>query len=74
MLLLRASGGEAVNDEDFSRMKSLITDCITHEIANPDHNAYLSDKEEFYRAISELLQKANGQKAKKPNKSLEPTP
>jgi pimeloyl-ACP methyl ester carboxylesterase len=74
VLLLRANGGEAVNDEDFSRMKSLITDCMTHEIANPDHNVYLSDKEEFYRALGELLKKANGHKAKKPNKSLEPIP
>jgi pimeloyl-ACP methyl ester carboxylesterase len=74
VLLLRAKGGEAVTDEDFSRMKSLIVDCMAYEVANPDHNVYLSNTEEFYRIFDRFLKRVPEHKTKKPNKSLEPTP
>jgi pimeloyl-ACP methyl ester carboxylesterase len=74
VLLVRARGGEAVSDEDFSKMKTLIPNCLAHEIANPDHNVYLSNKDEFYRCFDQFLDWALEKKQQKPNKSLEPTP
>ena len=57
VLLLRARKGEAVSDEDFLKMQSLIGDCMAREVSNPDHNVHLGNKEEFYRYFDEFLEK-----------------
>jgi 2-succinyl-6-hydroxy-2,4-cyclohexadiene-1-carboxylate synthase len=57
VLLIRAKGNEAVSDEDFTKMQSLITDCVAHEMSHPDHNVYLSNKAEFYRYFDEFLKR-----------------
>lgn len=48
VMLIRAKGGEAVSDEDFVKMQSLIPNCLAHEMSHLDHNVYLSNKAEFY--------------------------
>lgn len=57
VLLIRAKRGEAVSDEDFLKMQSLIGDCMTCEMSHPDHNVHLGNKEEFYRCFDEFLKK-----------------
>lgn len=48
VLLVRSGSHEAVPDEDFARMQSLLKNCTAREMSHPDHNVYLSDKEQFY--------------------------
>jgi pimeloyl-ACP methyl ester carboxylesterase len=55
VLLLRAKGGDAVSDEDFSKMQSLLPNCLAREVASPDHNVHLANKEEFYGYFDEFL-------------------
>jgi pimeloyl-ACP methyl ester carboxylesterase len=56
VLLVRSSSHEAVPDDDFRKMQALIPNCMAREVSQPDHNVYLSDKEEFYRYFDEFLQ------------------
>jgi pimeloyl-ACP methyl ester carboxylesterase len=55
VLLIRAKGGEAVPDEDFIKMQSMIANCSAFEVSHPDHNVHLSKKEEFYGYFSRFL-------------------
>lgn len=55
VLLIRAKGNGAVLDEDFVKMQSLISNCITYEMSDSDHNVHLSNKEEFYKYLDEFL-------------------
>jgi 2-succinyl-6-hydroxy-2,4-cyclohexadiene-1-carboxylate synthase len=55
VLLMRASGGEAVPDEDFVRMRTLLRRCMVREVMNPDHNIHQGNKEEFYGYMDEFL-------------------
>lgn len=55
VLLLRAKGNDAVSDEAFAKMQSLIPDCLAREVDHPDHNVHLASKEEFYRYFDEFL-------------------
>lgn len=55
VLLIRASSHEAISDEDFTKMKSLIPNCMAHEVSHPDHNVHLGNKEEFYAYFDEFL-------------------
>lgn len=55
VLLIRACNHEAISDEDFSCMQSLIPNCIAHEVSHPDHNVHLGNKEEFYTYFDEFL-------------------
>lgn len=55
VMLVRAKGNDAVSDEDFHKMKSLISNCIACEVLNPDHNVHLGNKEEFYGYFDEFL-------------------
>jgi pimeloyl-ACP methyl ester carboxylesterase len=57
VLLVRTKNGEAVSDEDFLKMQSLIGDCMACEMSHPDHNVHLGNKEEFYRYFDEFLKK-----------------
>jgi pimeloyl-ACP methyl ester carboxylesterase len=57
VMLLRANGHEAVPDEDFIKMQSLIPDCMPYEVSHPDHNVHLGNKEEFYRYFDEFLKR-----------------
>lgn len=57
VMLIRAKGSDAVSDQDFIKMQSLLTDCISHEMSNPDHNVYLSDKEMFYGYFDDFLKR-----------------
>jgi len=57
VLLIRAKGNDAVPDEDFTKMQSLITDCVAHEMSHPDHNVHLSNKAEFYEYFDEFLKR-----------------
>jgi hypothetical protein len=54
-MLVRAKGNDAISDEDFVKMKSLITDCMAYEMSNPDHNVHLGNKNEFYKYFDEFL-------------------
>ncbi len=55
VLMVRAKGGGVVSDAEFSRMKTLIPDCMAFEASDPDHAVYLSNTEEFYRYFDRLL-------------------
>ncbi len=48
VLLVRSKSHEAVPDEDYVKMQSLLKNCTAREMSNPDHNVFLSNKEEFY--------------------------
>jgi len=54
-LLIRAKGGEAVPDEDLLKMKSMLSDCLSYEMTESDHNVHLSNKKEFYGYFDEFL-------------------
>lgn len=55
VMLLRAKGNDAVSDEDFTKMQSLLSNCMAFEVSNPDHNVHLANKEEFYSYFNEFL-------------------
>lgn len=55
VLLIRAKGNEAISDEDFTKMQSLIPNCLGHEMSHPNHNVHLGNKEEFYKYFDEFL-------------------
>jgi len=55
VLLVRAKGNDAVSDEDFVKMQSLISNCIAHEMSHIDHNVHLANKQEFYIYFDEFL-------------------
>ncbi len=56
-LLIRASGNNAVSDEDLFKMQSLIPNCLVYDMSHPDHNVHLGNKEEFYKYFDEFLEK-----------------
>lgn len=55
VLLIRAQSHEAMSDEDFAKMQSLIPNCLAREVSHPDHNVHLGNKEEFYGYFDEFL-------------------
>ncbi len=57
VMLVRADGHEAVSNEDFVKMKSLISDCMPYEMSHPDHNVHLGNKSEFYGYFDEFLKR-----------------
>lgn len=57
VMLVRASEHEAVSDEDFIRMKSLISDCMPYEMSHPDHNVHLGNRREFYDYFDAFLKR-----------------
>ncbi|CAG0935307.1 Non-heme chloroperoxidase [Thermoflexales bacterium] len=57
VLLIKASGQEAVPDVDFNRMQSLLTDCMALEMSDPDHNVHLANPQEFYGYFDQFLSK-----------------
>ncbi len=57
VLLIRAKGNDAISDEDFLQMQSLIPDCLSHEMSHPDHNVHLSNTAEFYGYFDGFLQR-----------------
>ena len=57
VMLVRAKGNDAVSDEDFGKMKSLLYNCRAYEIANPDHNVHLGNKNEFYKYFDDFLKR-----------------
>jgi len=56
-MILRAKHGDAVSDDDFARMKSMIINCMDYEIDTTDHNVHLADKEAFYKCMDDFLKK-----------------
>lgn len=56
-MLVRSSSHEAVSDDDWEKMQSLLSDCVVYEMSEPDHNVHLSNREEFYRYFDEFLGK-----------------
>lgn len=58
-LLIRASSHEAIPDEDFIRMQSLLSNCTAKEMSHPDHNVHLGNREEFYRYFDTFLNSIN---------------
>ena len=56
-MLVRSSSHEAVSDDDWKKMQSLLSDCVVYEMSEPDHNVHLSNREEFYRYFDEFLEK-----------------
>jgi len=59
VLLIRAKGNDAISDEDFIKMQSLMKNCIPREMSHPDHNVHLGNKEEFYKYFDEFLSVCN---------------
>ncbi len=59
VLLIRASSHEAIPDEDFARMQSLLSNCTANEMTHPDHNVHLGNKGEFYRYFDSFLNSLN---------------
>ncbi|WAH37470.1 alpha/beta fold hydrolase [Alicyclobacillus dauci] len=57
VLLIRSKSHEAVPDDDFEKMQSLIDGCISHEMSHPDHNVHLANEEEFYTCMDAFLDK-----------------
>lgn len=57
VLLIRAKGGEAIPDADFSKMQSMLQNCLAYEMSHPDHAVYLADKDEFYRYFDKFLER-----------------
>ncbi len=57
VLLIRAKGNDAVSDEDFVKMQSLISNCFAREMSHPDHNVHLANKQEFYKYFDEFLKR-----------------
>lgn len=57
VMLVRSSNHEAVPEEDYQKMQSLIPNCTAYEMSHPDHNVHLGNKEEFYRYFDEFLRK-----------------
>lgn len=55
VLLIRSKSHEAIPDEDFIKMQSLLPNCIACEMSHPDHNVHLGNKEEFYEYFYEFL-------------------
>lgn len=58
-MLVRSSSHQAVPDEDFIKMKSMLSNCIAYEMSHSDHNVHLANKEEFYKYFNEFLKKIN---------------
>lgn len=56
VLLIRSNSHEAVSDEDWIKMQSLIEYCLACEMSHPDHNVHLSHKAEFYGYFDQFLQ------------------
>ena len=63
VLLLRAGSHAAVPDEDYVRMRELISDCTAREVAHPDHNVHLADKRQFYAHMDEFLARVGARTA-----------
>jgi len=57
VMLLRSGSHEAVPDADFSKMQSLLANCMAYEMSHPDHNVHLGNKDEFYGYFDEFLSK-----------------
>jgi 2-succinyl-6-hydroxy-2,4-cyclohexadiene-1-carboxylate synthase len=55
VMLARAKGGDAVTDEDFAMMKSLLANCLAYDFPSADHNVHLANGDEFYRCFDEFL-------------------
>lgn len=56
VLLIRSKSHEAVPDADFAKMQSMLSDCVSREMSNPDHNVHLANREEFYGYMDEFLE------------------
>jgi len=55
VMLVRSSSHEAMPDEDFEKMQSLLQHSIAFEVSCPDHNVHLSNPAEFYRYFDKFL-------------------
>ncbi len=55
VLLIRSQSHQAVPDEDWRTMQTLLPNCLAHEVSHPDHNVHLSNKQEFYSYIDQFL-------------------
>lgn len=55
VLLIKSSDPEGVPDEDYNKMKSMLSNCIPRKMSHPDHNVHLANKEEFYKYFDEFL-------------------
>jgi 2-succinyl-6-hydroxy-2,4-cyclohexadiene-1-carboxylate synthase len=56
-LLIRSKSHEAISDEDYIKMQELLPNCIAYEMAHPDHNVHLGNKEEFYECFNQFLER-----------------
>lgn len=57
VIIIRSSSHEAVPDEDYQKMQSLLSNCVAYEMSLPDHNVHLGNKEEFYEYFDKFLNK-----------------
>ena len=59
VMLMRSSSHEAVSDEDFAKMQSMLPNCVMAvESSDPDHNVQLSNKQQFYEYFDAFLMKS----------------
>ena len=57
-LLVKAKSHEGgMTDQEFTKMQSMLPNCITYEMSHPDHNVHLANKEEFYGYFDEFLKR-----------------
>lgn len=54
-LVIRSGSHEAVPDNEFGKMQSLLRNCMAYEMSDPDHNVHLAVKDEFYGYFEEFL-------------------
>lgn len=47
----------AIAEEDFLKMKSLISNCLAYKMSNTNHNVHLGHKREFYQYFDEYLKR-----------------
>ena len=55
LLITKKRDHESEQFKDFVKMSKMLSDCIMHEMSDPDHNVHLANKEEFYRYFDEFL-------------------
>jgi pimeloyl-ACP methyl ester carboxylesterase len=63
VMLVRSGSHEAVPDEDFGKMRSLLPGCMAVEMSHPDHNVHLGNPDEFYEYFNCFLERMAGKRA-----------
>jgi len=54
-LLMRTSSHEAVSNDDWEKMISLLPNCTAVEMSHPDHNVHIANPSEFYACLDTFI-------------------